>query len=299
MSLPINFNYFTGNEKTIPGDTSEPEAPTSKRKRKSTSSSDIVVANVEPEVPICQTNKPYQETYNETNGMLRQSIAQIDGISNDIITQISDIKNSKTLKRKYDYLGSLMQTEATLVNTKISAIREMNNTISHCHDLEMKRAKDIMKIDSANKVDDDRAIMDMYNAFISAPTGAQNIQYAPPIGMMTANERMQSYAIPPVGVKSGESYDAGYSNYINNITPEQNMMILEGNPNVKTVVRYDPDTGKRCFDVVDMTTMQSIPNTPKPAPLFLQDATLDLAAGIAKNSNLNTVYPIVITPGLA
>lgn len=298
MSLPINLAYFTGEAKTIPGDTSEPDVTQHKRRKKS-NMNDVVVANPEPEVPIWQTNKPYQDTYSETNNMLRESISQIDGISNDIVNQISEIKNSKTLKRKYDYIGSLIQTEATLINTKISAIREINGTISRCHDLDMKRAKEIMKIDSANKVDDDKAIMDMYNAFISAPSGAQTVQYAPPVGNLTAGgSPLQSFAVPPIGIKPGDSYDAGFSNYITNITPEQNMMILENNPNIKTVVRYDPDSGKRCFDVVDLTTNQSIPNTPKPAQLILEDTTLDLAAGIAKNSNLNTVYPIVITPGL-
>lgn len=301
MAIPINMAYFTGGAKPLENvDTSSISEPSEKKKRtrKSSSVNDIVVANVEPEVPLCQTNKPYQDTYAETNAMLRQSINQIDGVSSDIMSQIDDIKGSKTLKRKYDYLGNLINTQATLINAKISAVREMNHTITECHDLEMKRSKEIMKINTAEKADTDKFIMDTYSAFISAPT-ANNVQYAPPTAsMISSGNMMPSLAIPPVGITSSDQYDAGYSNYINNLTPEANMMILESNPNIKTVVRYNPETGNRIFDVVDMTTGQSIPNTPKPAAMFLEDTFIDIKTNIAKNNNLNTTYPVVITPGL-
>lgn len=301
MPIPINMAYFTGGAKPlenvdISGISDTPEKK--KRTRKTSSVNDIVVANVEPEVPLCQTNKPYQDTYAETNSMLRQTISQIDSVSSDIMHQIDDIKGSKTLKRKYDYLGNLVNTHATLINSKISAVREINHTITQCHDLEMKRSKEIMKVTTADKADTDKFIMDTYNAFISAPT-SNNVQYAPPIAsMVSGGNPMQSLAIPPVGITSNDQYDAGYANYMNNLTPEANMMILESNPNIKTVVRYNPETGNRIFDVVDMTTGQSIPNTPKPAPMFLEDTYIDTKTNIAKNNNLNTAYPVIITPGL-
>lgn len=295
----MNFDYFTSGDKVIEGvDTTEPEKK--KRTRKSANPiADVVVANPEPDVPLCQTNKPYQDTYRDTNAMLSQSIAQIDSLSADVMAQIQSIRDSKTLKSKYTIFNGLVENGAALINTKISAIREINSSITKSHDLEMKRAKDIMKIDSANKADSDKVTMDMYKAFISAPPTLNGSQYAPPTSsLISAGSPYQSLALAPAGVTAADNFDAGYSQYINNMSPETNMMIMESNPNIKTVVRYDPTTGKRAFDVVDMQTGQSVPNTPKPAQMFLEDTILDTKNGIAKNNNLNTAYPIVITQGL-
>lgn len=299
MSL-INYDYFTSGNKVIENvDTTEPEKKKRTRKSSSNPITDIVVANPEPELPLCQTNRPYQDTYRDTSAMLSQAIVQVDSMTADVMEQLQAIKNNKTLKSKYGIFNGLVENGAALINTKISAIREINSSISKSHDFEMKRAKDIMKIDSADKADSDKVTMDMYKAFISAPPTLNGTQYAPPTSsLISAGSTYQSFALPPAGVTAADNYDAGFSQYINNMSPETNMMILESNPNIKTVVRYDPATGKRMFDVVDMQTGQSVPNTPKPSPMFLEDAVLDTKNGIAKNNNLNTAYPIVITPGL-
>ena len=225
--------------------------------------------------------------------MLRQSIGQIDDISRDVTDQIKEIKDSKTIKGKYNYLGTLTMTASGLVSTKISAIKEMNDTITQCHNLEMKRAKDILKVaDTQVKGNDDAAIMNLYSSYIKAPTGTLN--YAPPISQLTApNPGIPGFAIAPQGTNVN-SYDAGYGNYVNNITPEQNMMVLESNPNIKTVVKYNPANGMRTFDVVDMATGQSIPNTPKPPNLILEDTIIDTKGNCARNSNINAVYPLIL-----
>jgi hypothetical protein len=41
-------------------------------------------------LPLCQTNEPYEDTYNETNNMLRISVAQLDILANDVKTEIDD-----------------------------------------------------------------------------------------------------------------------------------------------------------------------------------------------------------------
>ena len=78
------------------------------------------------------------------------------------------------------------------------------------------------------------------------------------------------------------------------LTPEQNRMRMESNPNIQVVVRYDQATGQRYFDVVDKVTGTSVPNYPRPDNFLLEDTTIDIHTGIARNRNINTVWPLVI-----
>ena len=68
--------------------------------------------------------------------------------------EISKIKDSRVLKRKYEYITDLTNTSSNLINAKISAIRELNKTITDCNNLE-KRIKDL-KLNT--EVDDDKHI---------------------------------------------------------------------------------------------------------------------------------------------
>ena len=81
--------------------------------------------------------------------------------------------------------------------------------------------------------------------------------------------------------------------YVSNLTPEQNLMRYENNPNIKQVVVYDASTGNKFFQMMDMSTGEAIPNVPVYDDLIMQDTTLDLANGIAKNLNLRESFPIV------
>ena len=87
--------------------------------------------------------------------------------------------------------------------------------------------------------------------------------------------------------------DQAYLNYMGNLTPEQNLMLYEQNPNVKQVVVFDHSTGNKFFQYMDMSTGQVIPNLPTYDQDFMADTTLDLAKGVAKNLNLNETFPIV------
>ena len=53
------------------------------------------------QLPYCQSSQPYEDSYNETNNMLRGSIMQIDMLSNDVQAEIENIRKSKTIKGKY------------------------------------------------------------------------------------------------------------------------------------------------------------------------------------------------------
>ena len=81
-------------------------------------------------VPLCESNLPYNNTYGETNYMLRESIGQINMISAAVQSEIENLKNSKTIKGKYKYMADLCSTASNLVSTKLSAVKEINNTIT-------------------------------------------------------------------------------------------------------------------------------------------------------------------------
>lgn len=303
MSI-INYDYFTSGDKTIPDASLQMPIETVKKKRTKKTTTTLETAPittinnpVESNVPMCQSNRPYIDTYAEATGMLRQAIGEIDSLGMEVVTQINAIKNNKTLKGKYNYLDSMINTASSLITAKVNAVGKISDITTKSHELEMRRAKEIMKIDSADKADDDKVAMEMYKAFISAPPAFSNTQYAPPLNMLSTNNQgaMPSYIIP---ASNDQQANADFNNFLNTMSPETNMMILENNPNIKTVVRYNPATGNRMFDVVDVTTGQSIPNTPKPANLILEDTVLDLDNKMAKNSNLNTFYPIIITDNL-
>lgn len=288
----IDLDFFT--KKDLPPlvlHTDQEVAVKPKAKKKSTTKkqklndgNEIILADQEESnLQSYQSNEPYLNTYDETNNMLKSSVVQIDVLQNDIKSELDTIRVSKTLKKKYDYISMLSTTMASLIGTKVTAIREMNKTITDCHNLEIKRIKDLKM--SEDKQDDDKHIMDMYNAFISTPVGSYN-----PISGISPAELANPNGI----VIAGNNNTNSYNNYMANLSPEQNMMLLEGNPDIKTVVVYDPSTGNRYFDVMNLKTGESIPNTTKPDQMFLEDTNIDISKGMAYNSNIDTSYPLIV-----
>ncbi len=77
------------------------------------------------------------------------------------------------------------------------------------------------------------------------------------------------------------------------MTPEQNRMLMDGNPNIETVVVYDPSTGSKAFDVIDTSTGSPVANYPRPDPIMLDDTTIDFASGIASNTNIGQNWKVV------
>lgn len=294
-NMGVDFSFFTsGNSAKIAIDTPTSDQPTPKRgrpakKTKTMSDGSEMVPADDNNLPKYQTNEPYKDTYQETDGMLRTAINQIDILSNDIKSDIDDIRASKTLRKKYDYISELTGTSGTLLGNKISAIREMNKTITDSHNLEIRRTKELKL--GVDEVDDDRKIMDLYNAFISTPVGSYD-QLGPSIidmNSMTGN-------IIRADISSNGT-DTGYSNYLNNLSPAQNRMRFENDPNVQTVVVFNQETGQRFFDVVDKATGSSIPNISKPDSFLLEDVSINVNSGIARNTNLDITYPLVIIGG--
>lgn len=242
-------------------------------------------------VPLCQSNDPYEDSYAETNHMLRESIGQINVLSNDVQSEIENIRKSKTLKGKYKYISDLCATASTLVSTKISAIREMNATTTNCHKLEIQRLKDVKAAQQQAQQDDDKYMADLYNAYINTPINAGGN----PLLAMNASNTINNQAVITAGtpVMGNLNEEQEYQNFINNITPEQNRMLLDGNPNIETVVVYDPNTGAKSFDVIDVTTGIPVQNYPRPDAMLLDDTTIDFSSGIASNTNLGQNWKVV------
>ena len=241
-------------------------------------------------LPLCQTNEPYEDTYEDTNNMLKVSIAQLDILAGDVKGEIDNIRNSKTLKGKYKYISDLCATASSLVSSKISAIKEINSVKTKCHELEIRRIKDI-KSSVANQQDDDKYIADLYNAYINTPIGA---------GQHPALQYNSANIAGNMGVLMGgtnvfpTNEEQNFNNFMSNLTPEQNRMILGDNSNIETVVVYDPNTGNKMFDVIDMNTGTPVQNYPRPDRGLLDDTSIDFATGIASNTNIGQSWKVVV-----
>ena len=85
-----------------------------------------------------------------------------------------------------------------------------------------------------------------------------------------------------------------FQNYKENLTPIQRKMILDKDPNIKTVVVYNQTTGEKYFDVINVQTGQSVPGVQRPAEFLLDNMRVDARNGIASNSNINKSFPLVI-----
>ena len=241
-------------------------------------------------VSICQSSEPYIDTFTETNDMLRYSIMQLDVLTNDVKNELDTIRNSKTLKGKYKYISDLCSTASALVSSKISAIKEINAVTNNCHKLELQRLKD-MKISELNKQDDDKYITDLYNAYINTPVGGVTnpaLQYTS--ANVAGNINALMNGVNTVSVNEEQNFQ----NYMSNLSPEQNRMILGDNPNIETVVVYDPNTGEKTFEVIDTNTGLSVPNYPRPNSTLLDDTSIDVSTGIASNTNIGQSWKVVV-----
>lgn len=288
----ISFTLNAHNEPIV----EEKSKKKSTRKNKSTASSvaNAVTGTMSGEVAekddMITTNKPYETKYQETTAMLKGSIMQLDGLLTDTMADAAMVRSSRTLKRKYDLLSMLNGNASQIIGNKITAIREINSTISKCNDLELKRMKEL-NFAAANE-DSDKKIMDMYNAFVTMPVGD------PSMGGMSQNNLAQiSHSLSMGNVVTGTVYgedDAAYQNYLANMNPAQRLNMYERNPNVKQVIVYNQQTGARYFEVMDMSTGEVIQGVDKHDPMFLENTTLDLEHKIARNIDIGETYPIVI-----
>ena len=231
------------------------------------------------------TTENYAESYNETNNIIKSAIAQADELSYEIKQDIDAVRSSKTIKNKYTYLTNLTASASALINTKIAAIRELNSSITNAHRFELDRIK-TLKADARDD-NNDAKMMDLYSAFLNAPLGTYNPPSSPNVQDINVGINDPSANINQIEMVGGNTT-------LNSLTPEQARMRMESNPNIKTVVVFDQESGNRYFDVVDENG-KSIPNYPRPDQFLLEDTTIDVSSGIARNRNINQVWPLIIT----
>ena len=181
------------------------------------------------ELSLMESTEPIEKKYTETNNILRSAIMQLDSSMAQVQEDIDYVRHAKTLRNKYQYLSLLQGSMGTMIANKISAARELNNTISKCNDFEMKRYKENKA--SASNIDDDQRVMEMYKAFVNTPVSSNPF---PNVSQMAVSGS-------PVMATALGNQDDNFTNYMNNMTPAQQTMYLEGNPNIQQVVVYNQE----------------------------------------------------------
>ena len=291
MTLP-SLNSDGGMSFNLSISPEEPKKTTKRSSSKKSSAASNAVKNAVTDTvsavemdDMLTTNKPYQTKYDETTMLLKASIGQLDGLLAESINDANQIRASKTLKRKYDLLSLLNNNASSIIGNKITAIREINNTISKCNDLELKRKKELDL--AAAGENSDKKIMDMYSAFVSMPTGEPGVA-----NMQSITNSLNMGNVITGSIIGGD--DMGYQQYVQNMSPAQLLNMYESNPDVKQVVVYNQQNGSRYFEVMNMATGEVIPGVDKHDAMFLEGVTLDLENKIARNIDLGETYPIVV-----
>ena len=250
----------------------------------------------ERQLNVMESNAPFLNSYKATSAKIQDTIDGIDVLTSQIHQDLQLVRGSKMLKRKYEYICALAGTEASLVGNRISAIKELNNVITNSLKFEMTRAKENGAMDAQ---DDDKAIMGMYSAYVNTPQGTINLPqgYRPPVTMNTVINSPSMAAIPiNSALEPMVNDDPGYGHFVANPTVEMSAIMTEMNPNIKPVVVYNQETHERYFDVIDVTTGQSVPNIARPGEFIAdpKDMDIDVKSGMARNIKLNLEYPLVL-----
>ena len=239
------------------------------------------------------SNMSYEDTYKPTVQVLTNTVGQIDMMSNRIMQDLDMVRNLRD-KRKWEFVSMLSGTATGLIGNKISALREINSTISKAHDLELRRAKELkFGVDDGN---DDKKIMDLYNAYINTPigtvAGASPIPYAGVSQADITAAGMMGGGMPINSEQQIVPQDPGYNAYMNSLSPEQNAMFYEDNPYIETIVVYDNETQEKHFEVIDNRTGQMVPNVPVPTQTVLDGVVVDIRRGMARNAQINQNYKL-------
>ena len=287
----VDLDFFVDNNVKIssgPGEVPKKNGTTQKKvnpRKKGTE-----VAQDGTEVVNTHTIDSYMDNMSE----LKKTVIQMDSLAGDLKQDLDVVRSSRTLKGKYQYTSLISSNIATLLSAKVQAIKEMNNTIKNSIELDYRIEKD--RKDAMNG-DDDKRIMDMYNAFVSAPVSSNRMQLGPTEMQLSLPGSGVQYASrgPIRGTEPVSSTkDPGFDNYMNTLSPEQNLMMYEDNPDIKLCVVYNKATGDRKFEVMNTKTGQVVPNVAKRDAMFLDDTVIDTRRKVARNANLGESYPLII-----
>ena len=193
-------------------DISDVERETKRRGRPKKSESGTGIIRADATSPEKVTGEvedtPTAYSYMETTNMLRETLGQIDSLNADLMQEFNNVRHSRTMKNKYNTLVGLSENVGSLINNKISAIREINSAISKANDLDYKKLKDRKAAEAG--VDDDKYIADLYKSVMQNPQynapAPQLPQVDPSLfgsGVVRADIRSgntKSYGTPATGV---------------------------------------------------------------------------------------------------
>lgn len=276
-------------QSTVIADSEVPEVDSKKRRGRPKKENSVTVGT-SATTETSTNDMPTMYTYQETTDMLRGTLVQIDQLAAQVKKELDNVAASRTLKSKYNVMVGLSGNLGDIIGQKITAIKEINNAISKSNEMDYKKEKDRKAAEGG--INDDKYLMDMYNAFIKNPNA--NTVLGP--GTMESTIIGGDVIRMPLDQPQQQGFapDNGYLSYVTNMTPEQRLMSLEDNPNIKQCVIFDAATGNKTFQMMDMSTGQVIPGLPTRDPMFMEDTTIDLKNNIAKNINLNETYPLVV-----
>lgn len=242
--------------------------------------------------------KQYEKGYFDNAKMLYGAIAQTEQVYQDINEELIKFRTNKAYggRNRIDAMSNYMNTQVSLINTKITAVRELNNIRSKINDLVMKKEQQLKDTGDDNS---DKAIMDAYYALVNAQRyGLPPIQR--PLdntsintGINLRGTPIQSTGIITAGTNQ-DNADNSFQEYQNNLDPTKKRMIADKDPNIKTVVVYDQNSGNKYFDVINVSTGTTVPGVERPGEFLLDNMRVDINNGIAVNSNTNMTFPLVI-----
>ena len=234
---------------------------------------------------IVAADTPIIESYDEVTNMIRSSISQISQIQNELKAEFDQLRASR-IKGKYNYITDLSSVIANLSSTKLQAIKEIENIITTSNKMEISRIKDL-KIESG---DDNQAIMGLYENIVNTPRQQLSGGFMPAVPANGISGTPQFVSLNDV-----KTYDiAPQTTPSDRFTPEENRMILESNPDIKTVVVYDRRTDDRYFKVMNIKTGEYVENIAVPDPFLLEGMSFNFHTMTARNANTNMNFPLVV-----
>lgn len=237
---------------------------------------------------------PTAYTYMETTGMLRETLGQTDSLNSELMQEFASVRHNRTMKNKYNVLVGLSENVATLLNTKVSIIKEINSSISKSNEMDYKKAKDIKAAQAG--VDDDKYIADLYKSFMSNPQSNPMTQMPvmPNVDPSLFGSGVVRAAMPVGTAAGGMPIDTSYVNYQSNITPEQRLWMYESMPEVQEVLVFDDATGNKFFTYMNTVTGEVLSQLPATSIDIIDDIVIDRDRRIARSNNLNKQWPLYI-----
>ena len=275
--------------------------PKKPRTKKLSSGEEMVtrVENNDESVPLIKTEVPYITSYEKTQNMLDETIKEIDLASAEIRQDIDDIRNSKTMKSKYTYLANLQSARATILGQRLSAIKEINATITKAHDLDAKRDKEY-RAARMNEQDDVAAMEKLYDSFVNTPVGRIDGQLVNPLTVNTQNLTLANPNMMVSSILQLQQSQDRLENFVNNMTEEQAIMFIEDNPAIEEVVLYNPNTGDSKFSYYDFSINQPVTIArAKDITMFIDGLTFNWDTLTARSRDLGRDFKIIIDNTMA